>query len=45
LASRAGRWRINSKVQSEAQGELPHLRWRAVNDAELADEVKVESGN
>jgi ATP-dependent helicase/nuclease subunit A len=32
------------KVQSETQGELPHLRWRIVNDDEFADEDKAESG-
>jgi ATP-dependent helicase/nuclease subunit A len=33
-----------SKVQSETQGKLPHLRWRVVNDEEFADEDKAESG-
>jgi ATP-dependent helicase/nuclease subunit A len=33
-----------SRVQDEMQGELPHLRWRVVNDEELADEDKAASG-
>ena len=32
-----------SKVQSETEGELPHLRWRIVADVELA-KVKTENG-
>ena len=27
-----------SKIQSATEGELPHLRWRLVDEAELADE-------
>jgi ATP-dependent helicase/nuclease subunit A len=32
-----------SKVQSETEGELPHLRWRIVADTELAT-IKAENG-
>jgi ATP-dependent helicase/nuclease subunit A len=40
-----GLWFSQNGVNPEAtQGELRHLHWRVVNDEELADEVKTESG-
>jgi len=32
-----------SKVQGDTQGELPHLRWRVVNDEELKEMRKAKS--
>jgi ATP-dependent helicase/nuclease subunit A len=39
-----GLWFAQHGVNAEAtQGELPHLRWRVVNDEEFADEDQAES--